>query len=397
MKIKSFGLAVVMALALAGLPGVASASPGVFTAEKYPATVSANIGPESFGHLSTHWGTAKCPSPVLAGNMTKPTETLTLTATLSENCKFAANKCEFSFHPESESANGTFDIGGVSCSSFTVSVGVCLVTVFTKKGLPATFQNKGTGSSATIEIDAEAEGLAHSSSNCGPKETVFNDASYDTTWTVKGQSEGSSAGISVAPFPGASIIGEGEGARFHSDLYPSIISGEQVEGTVEGVPYAKIVLRTWPGANLTCKTATFVTPSFFFPEGLTEDVEDLILAPTYGGCTFAGINATVTPEAGCFYDFNVAGPQAGNLGLCAIEIKPTSTACVVIVGGQTRPGLKFFNVGSGSSAKVEAKANVSGVSYQIVDGTKCPGKPASGSYSDGKYGGVVLLKVAKIG
>ena len=149
--------------------------------------------------------------------------------------------------------------------------------------------------------------------------------------------------------------------------------------------------------TLVCSTATF-TSSGWAPGGLIIDTNALVLLPAFGGCTLAGIGATVTPTAGCAYTFNLTGaaPFVGSLSLCNTQIAATGAKCVVTLSGQTRSGMSYANAGSGSSATVQATANLSGVEYQIANGKQCPNEMKDGPYSDGKVTGVVTLKVTKV-
>jgi hypothetical protein len=396
-KKRAWAIALFTALSLLALPGFASASSGIFTAGSYPATITAEASGET-PTLITHFGPAKCPSPALAGSLSGPKETLTALATSSsESCSFAIPKCTLAFHPVSGSTNGTFDIEGCSSFQATISTG-CNVLIGAKKGLPATFENQGSGTSATIKVKANLTGLENSSTNCTPIGTVFNDASYAPTWVIRGESGGKSTGVSVKEFPGLSVIGSGSYSEFHSDFYPATISGGQVKGTVEGKELAKLELVTVAG-SVKCNTATFSTPSAY-PNGQVEDSRELFLSPTYKECLLAGVQPVTITPANCAAPLNLAltgGPAyVGSLFMCSTEIVNSELNCKITISSQTHSGMEYANVGSGSSSTVQAKANLSGIEYQVAGGSHCPGAPADGSYNSGKYKGVMSLKVAKV-
>jgi hypothetical protein len=375
--IKLLGLAVVSVLALTAFSSTASAAPGYFMAEKYPATIS-GIG--GSGTFATHWGTVQCAAPTLAGSMTNPAETLTLTATTSKTCSFAAKKCEFSFHPTLEGPGDTFDIGGPTCGTFTVSLSNgCLVTVIAKKGLAALIG--GGGSAANISLTAT--GLENYSTNCSPEGTVFKDGGYSAGLTLKAESGGKEIGLSATPFPasGFSVVGAGAGSAFHSDAYPTIVNGEQT---------TKIELKTPSSGTLKCTTATFSGSKW----PLEVDTSELVLAPATTGCTLAGTSVTVTPHPGCTYNFTITGssPYVGSLFLCQTEVISKLSNCKVTIPAQVHSGMEYVNAGSGINKTVEAKANLSGIEYQITNGTECPGVPKDGLYSGGTYKGTIKLK-----
>lgn len=394
-NIKLLGLAAFTALALTALAGVASASsPGFFVAGSYPATLKGEAT-GARGELSTNVGTSLCTSPVLTGTLNKAGETLTPSAEYKE-CNFnpKMNGCEFTFHPPSSGINGSFDIGGSKCKGIS-GTQLSPILILPQSGLAATFQNEGSGTSATVKVQAQATGLKYEVTE-GKSKGTYSNGTYQTTWSLRGEAAGKSTGVSVVSYPGLSIVGEGEGRKFHSDLYPATIGGEQVKGTVGGISVEKIEFTTAVG-SMRCNTMAFSSPSFLFPEGQPEDTGELSLSPTYGACSLVGgVPVSVTPETNCVDDLNVSGVFAGSLGVCEIKIQVTGSQCAITVPAQIRSGLEFANVGTGSSAQVEAKVNAGGFTYQVISGKNCPNKPAEGVHSDGKYKGVILLEVAKV-
>jgi hypothetical protein len=332
-----------------------------------------------------------CTSPVLTGELTKASEALTPSAEYKScGANLKMNGCEFTFHPASESINGTFDIGGTKCSGVSGQQ-MAPIVILPQSGLAATFENEGSGSSATVKIHAQVTGLKYEVTE-GTYKGTYSNGTYATTWSVKGEHSGTSTGLKTVSYPGFSVIGEGKGRVFHSDLYPVKIGGEQITGTVGEKTLEKHLITTSAG-TIVCDTVTFAS---FPEEGLYEDIGELTLAPTYNSCRSAGVNAVVTPEPGCYDDFNITGFFPESLGLCQVEV--TSASCVITILPQIHPGLTFANLGTGSSAQVEVKAKISGLEYRLkgVGGKKCPNKVSDGLYSNGTYEGVTALKVAKV-
>lgn len=392
--LKAFGLAVLTALALTAFSGAASASPSFFVADDYPAALTGEATGET-GKMNLYYSTG-CVSPKLTGTLSKASETLSPSSGFCNLVKM--NGCGLVFHPPVEGVNGTFDIAGPECTGIEVSQFGVKQKIFPKSGLAATFENEGSGSSAKVKIHAQATGLTYEILEGAPKGTYSN-GTYTTTWSLKGESAGSSTGVRIAPFPGFSVIGGGsEYAEFHSDLYPASIGGEQVAGEVGGKKVKGIELTTASG-TVRCTTATFNTEPLF-PNGQLEDTSDLILSPAYSGCVLAGwVPVTVSPSAGCGYNFMLTdgAPYFGNLFVCQATITSSSLGeCEITVSSQTRSGMDYANVGSGSNKTVTATANLSGLDYQVANGSECPNAPADGSHSDGKFKGVVSLKIAKV-
>ncbi|HEY5815443.1 MAG TPA: hypothetical protein VIS95_03785 [Solirubrobacterales bacterium] len=392
-SIKALGLAVFTALALIAFPGAASASPGFFVADDYPAALTGEATGET-GKLNLLFSTG-CISPKLTGTLGKASETFAPSSSFCAAVKM--NGCGLIFHPPVEGVNGSFDIGGAGCTGIEVSQSGLKQRILPQTGLAATFENEGSGASATVKIHAQATGIKYEVLEGGAKGSYSN-GTYTTTWSLKGENGGSPTGVHVVPYPGFSVIGGGEQyAEFHSDLYPAAIGGEQVAGEIGGKKIQKIELTTAAGI-VKCNTATFSTEPLF-PNGLVADASELVVSPEYSGCVIAGaIPATVTHAAGCSYTLGLTGgaPYVGSLFLCQGTITLPGLACTITVSGQTRSGMEYVNLGSGSGATVEAKANLSGVDHQIANGKSCPNQPADGSYNTGKYKGVVSLKVTKV-
>jgi hypothetical protein len=394
--IKALSLTALTVLALTAFSGVASASsPSFFVAGSYPATLKGEVIGK--GELTLYFPSACNETPAIAASLEKPSEALTPSSAGLCNTSNLSG-CELTFHPPAEGINGSFDIGGSKCTGISVSQLGLKEKILPQSGLAATFENEGTGAGAKVKVHAQVTGLKYEVLEGGAKGTYSN-GSYTNTWTLSGEHAGSATGVSIHPFPGFSVLGGGsEPAEFHSELYPASIGGEQITGKIGETTYKKLTLTTAAG-NLKCETATFSVPAGF-PNGMLEDSSELLLAPTYSSCTLAGtVPATVTPVAGCSYDFSLTGgtPYVGNLHTCSTEITSIGSKCKITMANQTQSGMEYADVGSGGSATVEAKANLSGLEYQVANGKECPNSPAEGSYTDGKYKGVISLKVAKVG
>lgn len=396
-SVKTWILGGLMLVVLTAFPGTASASPDVFTADQYPATLSGVQGGYFSGYtnISTEVGTYKCEAPPLSVEVPHAAEQITAPASnagcFSFGSTLLANSCEFTFHP-GESSKGTVDIGGAKCGGLSLGYLGCTIKIFPVSGLPATYKNLGTGSSARVEVEVQEAAIKEEmTTGCSQHKTYTG--SWKGSWVLTSKKEGTAVGLHTHAFPGLSINAFNE---FHSEIYPVMVNGEQTEGKVGEKTYSKLEFAT-VGGSVKCSTATFATYLGFFPEGYLYDAEFLAETPTLEGCTLAGLGATVTPEAGCFFEFGSAGPFTANLGLCGLEVKSSVTPCKLVFSPQARTGLEYANVGSGSSSKVEMKADVSGLTYQVIEGPKCSGKPASGTYNDGKFRGVASFKVTKVG
>lgn len=375
--IKILGLAIFTALALTALTGVAAASVGTFKTESVPANLTGE-GSE-IGQLTT-LATSNCESPVITATMTEleKKETLPVSVNYKYTCgaNLSANGCEFILHPplEGEGTIGSIDIGGSKCTGLT-GTQKSPIRIPPQKALTATFKNEGSGSSATVKVELKAAGLKYEVLEGIYKGTYWN-GTYTTGWKMSAKYGESPRGLSVGTNPMEVV----DTREFNANSYPSKITGGQVESVVTKMGFI----------DLKCSSMTFSDPPFA-PEGLAFSTEMLWLAMKTEGCKVAGLAATVTPEAGCLYTFNVSGPYAGKLDLCSLAIKINATSCKISVTSQIRPGVKFRNFGTVSAATVEATADISGLEYKIED-PLCPSKPAVGTYTNGTYKGLISLK-----
>jgi hypothetical protein len=195
----------------------------------------------------------------------------------------------------------------------------------------------------------------------------------------------------VAVLAMSSLAASAAQANFSSANYPATVSGSQIEGTITGAAVSKHEFTTKAG-TVKCTTASFAGKS------LAGTATELTLTPTYGGCTLAGIAATVNMN-GCHYIFTVEKTTTENTVdllthvTCpvggVITVSVTGSVCkVTIAGGQTLKGIETHN----EATDVVATIDVSGISYTIDEGPKCPNGPASGTYTDGTYKGLATLQ-----
>jgi hypothetical protein len=381
--IKYMMLGAIVVAALAFAPA-AMAAPGYFTAESYPATVT-GVATGAQGVLTTSYGTSKCNSPELSSSLTHPSETLSSQMWYSKCTISASAKCSLVLHPPTEGTVGSIDITGTECVGIEASQ-TTEIRVPPQTGLKASFENQGSGSGATVKVSLEATSLKYEAKTISGW-TTYTNGSYTTSWVLSGKSGGVATGMAVLPYPGLSIADLGSGPEFHSPIYPVTIAGELTSDLEASTVVGKVK----------CKAGSFTT-SGWAPEGLIADTSELVMTPSFSKCTLAGLSATVTPKGGCWDTFSVTGsaPYTGSLFICQTEVAVAGSPCVVTLTNQTRSGMGYANVGSGSTSSVQATANLSGVSYQVANGATCPNEAASGSYSTGTLKGGVSLKISKV-
>lgn len=164
---------------------------------------------------------------------------------------------------------------------------------------------------------------------------------------------------------------------FTSEKASTTITGTQIN--------AEHVFTTTHG-TVKCSTATF------HGQSAATVFTSITLTPTYSGCKFAGLNATVNFTS-CEYVFQAGetdktaeGVDDPNKIKATVEIKcntlgdkidvqVTGSECIVTVFPQTLGGITLDNSGGATTAMdILATINVSGIDYTVDNPTKCPNK-----------------------
>jgi len=208
-----------------------------------------------------------------------------------------------------------------------------------------------------------------------------------------------SAAIAQASQAAAHFGAEGE-------KYATAVTGKQIEGTITGEKLTAHQFTTSAG-TVKCTTATFAG-------SLTKKGKELTLAPTYSGCTLAGLGATVNMNT-CDYLFTAEETVSPGLTdaitvnlhvICptgkVIEVKSTVNSCVVTISGaavanaagaknQNLVGITAENTTTATPfIDVDATIDVTGIHY--TTNGKClndGGVPQT--KADGKYEGAATI------
>lgn len=398
-RIRALGLAAVAALALTVLPASASAFGGL-EADKYPVFLLAEDVSEGqtigfYDGVSTQFCTNV--EAKFEAALKGPSGTVVASPTW-KGCSFpiTANGCKFEFHPGSEDS---FDIGPPGCGPITTEDEFCKYAIGAQTGLPATYKNVGTGSSAKVMIEIDTDEIEYTISGfiCG--KGTYTDGEYEGAWEVMAGSEnGMPVGIhAVDQFPtGFFITGkaaekEAEQPRFSAEKYPTVIRGGQVEAH-EFIPSVSALYGY--GEGLQCEDVGFDTE-------VTGSTATLSVAASYTGCDVIVHEFPTTINMNsCRYVFNllnIGPPYAGTMDIVctkegdAIETKwfPTwGGSCTVRTGPQK--GLKsvtFANVGEGSKRGVEIDFEVKGIESTFLNGPLLCGVEKNSTHKDGTYTG----------
>jgi len=389
--IKKLGLLTLVMLALAAVAGAASASASGLTADEYPATLSSKVKTQlSFGYEAKTFAT--CGESNLSGLTKGPVNTVPMSAS-GFNCGeggfggsgvFKANGCELTFHTGAETApkefgssafNGTVDIGPVGCGPMTVGVNAtCTVSIYPKTGLPAYFENIGTGKEATVVTTFNSGSILKFTTSGTGCPTAGGEKGYMYGgWYVSAKKEASATGLHVlakAPV-GAFIAGkesaeEKEQPRFESEGYPTALTGQPI--FVNPVfNFTKSSIKCNNGATFTAELS-----------GVTKA---LPVSASYGDCTYGEVtNNTVIVMNTCKFVYNVqnsnppyyaakmdiACSKEGDMieTLTYTSSKHTTVVCKMTMGPQTGlVGVQLETLGSGIERAIGVATAVKGITY----------------------------------
>jgi hypothetical protein len=177
---------------------------------------------------------------------------------------------------------------------------------------------------------------------------------------------------------------------------------EAVPATLTGKLHAGKALILTTAGGLECNEASFTGSQ------AAKEVVEIELSPTYAGCTFLGMPATVDVN-GCKYRFTVtkieAGKREGSMDIVcggANEITITATMggvtkCTIHIPPQNdlRP-VTYTNIGTGATREITIDVNVGALKYTHTAGTGA-GACTSGSAENGVLAGAISITAEKAG
>jgi hypothetical protein len=388
-RIRNLSLAVLAALAVTAAVGAASASAAPeFAAGKYGATITSSVVTEQQIGLQT--GTMPCSTSSQAGELGAQSKTLWLNPTSS--CSYLGyaepvkmNGCAFVLHPGVETSpgsfGGTFDISCPAGNSIEVGTAgsACIATIEPKTGLSASFQNVGSGSTATVKFTAAAAGLKHtqvSGKFCTPG--TYENGTLTGSWALKATNGGVQTGLRLTQKGAISI--SGTPPKLTGASYPIGLDGVQKGTHTFSLQFGKA----------TCEGVTFSS-------GPLGNTSELPMGAEYSSCLFAGISATVRMN-NCKYVVNIenAGPPYTGvatiscIGGSKIEIvaSPGKPKCTVTIGEQTTNagGVSLTN----EASTIGLGFSLTGLSYHQQKGEGL-GTCTTGDFTTGTYSGSSIL------
>jgi hypothetical protein len=143
---------------------------------------------------------------------------------------------------------------------------------------------------------------------------------------------------------------------FKAEKVPTQLTGKQHNGND---------IFTTDAGKVECTEATYAGEQKVTP------TNEVLVTPTYSGCTAFGFANTPIDVNGCQYRFTTVTKESGNFEGSADIVCPagkvievTAFGCTVTIGSQT--GLKkvtYTNVGAGTTREVTVDVNLTGIVY----------------------------------
>jgi hypothetical protein len=381
--IKTIALAVALTAAFTATIGAAGASASGFVTGSYPTTLKAV--PISTHVLKT-WASLPCGGPIFSGSASGPSGAMEASQVEDSICaefgsiqrQLRMNGCHLNFHPGAEEAPGkfagTFDIGPSGCGPVKLESS-CKVTIPAQAGLKASFENKGEGSTAYVQINAEASGMKYTQGlGCG-SEGTFSTGTWTGSWKLSGANNfGSSTSVAVRAnglfLAGKESVETSQRPRLEAEKYPALLTSEVASTHRFDVDVESV----------TCKSATF-------GGSLSGSSNAMSVNAEYAKCS----TSTAVVMNSCHYVFHVANAGPPYLGTMDIACNPGDSIelrvpfCTVKIGPQSGlSGVGFTNEGATSSRMIKISLNVTGISYN-----ECGTARTDGSYTGSEKVGAV--------
>jgi hypothetical protein len=369
-RLKTFGLAAAMALALSAFLGGASASAALFHSASEETTWTGTGASGGVKHtIALSIDAIKCEETSFIGtSYTADTQEITVTPQLNKcglvptlpKVNWAMNGCQFRFHAgEGGDEEGVWSMGGT-----TMDIVNCVKPMtFTSPGCTLEIGNqsnvKSVSWSGTSVLSASTplSGITYtrkSSGGCNSSlNGTFSDGSYEGSWTVKGSTGGTPTSLSVVP------------SNFNASAGPAIVTGKRASGI-------KAVFWTPITGVASCGSHT-LTGEF----GLSSQA----LTAAYSECLAGGLPLPFS-MGGCSYVMHISGKLDIVGETCAS--KPITISypswCTLTIGPQNGlTGLTYSVKGSGSSRSVTQAGEAVGLKYTIT------GCEYAGTYTNGTY------------
>lgn len=271
--------------------------------------------------------------------------------------------CGLTLRPGTETSAGKFagtvEVGPTGCGPIRIKVNGgagCERTVGAQTGVAATFENIGSGKTATVKLTLNTTLKATS---CGSPSTE----AIEGEWSLAGSQGGSQVGVRAAAASVGFFMGGAESSekskqpKFEAESYSAGLLGSSLEWQVMETSFGEAE----------CEQVELGGVISSAGPGLT-------FQPSFSKCSVLGFNASVKTN-GCNYLYYVANSGPPYTGAVALDCPAGKELEYIAVGGlctikvptQILGLAKFTTVGSGASRYVRAEAS-GGVTLNLNGG-----------------------------
>jgi len=375
-RIRTLGIAAVMAMALTCSLGAGSASASTpvnaFQAGAYPVSATGN----GSGTAQFAGWTMSCAEAPAQAELSAASQSLDAGLEGPITCSSGTidwNGCDFILHPGAETEagrfGGSFDIGPAGCGPIVVKypwAQNCTATIPAQNGLAASYENIANGD---VKVSTTATNIEHtrSAGPCGSAQT-FKNGSFQGSWNLAGSG-------GVALHVGRISVPISAGGEFSASSYPVWIDGGSVAEPGPIWNLAKV--------NANCTDAQFTSE-------MTGPSAELAVQASYSGCKFGTLPMRVLMND-CYYVLTSAGSQniacskGGAIQLLVYGSKKAEqegkVLCEAQVGAQAGTGsVKYSGSGSIVAATTLTNLQYTFKRYSLIS---CP--PYEGSFTNGTF------------
>jgi len=398
-RLRKLCVTALMALSVTALFGAGTALASGFEADSYPATFNGTS--EGAFILEGKAFSSTCELQKWSGTAEWTAESLEADSVSNATCwssnayPLQMNGCTFTYHSGAETGSGeydgTFDIGPAGCGPIVLKTSRCEVTIGAQNGLDASFTNVGSGSNASIRVQAEATNLKLTQKplvGSGCTSATIENGKWSGFWNVTGKDAGNQAvGVRVVDQVPVAIGIEGSESsepaaqpRFVTEKYPASLMGDQ------GAAYEHVL--TTAGGKSSCEVAQFDSE-------IAEPTTALPFSAQYSVCTVNQFAGGTVAMNGCVYELNVSNvgpPYAGTVDIVcpagkSIELVSklfSVKKCTTTIGSQS--GLAGVTYRSGFGGAIGVTLDLKGIAYHQQAGTGI-GACSTGDFTNGTYTG----------
>ncbi len=369
----------------AALIGSASASASAFVIDSAPVDIEGTASAAQFKYANQ--ATTCSAGTDLYETLGSSTETLSMG--YAPNCAppLNANGCEFIFKPGAVHTpgeayyDGTAEIGPPGCGPMITSAGGHPAYFYPTTGMQATFQNQGSGKSATVKVTVQTSKLKWQWPFSSPQ--IHENGSFSGSWTLAAVKPQSSFQVEPGVPTALETAKSGEAQVFKAGSYPASVQSTSRYASKATWSFLK---------SVECSSAQYRQGA------LAAASSTLTLSAAYSGCKL-GLFPTKVEMNGCTYALSLTKENGGTDGIScpggkAIELlayanqsqmEENKVLCKFAIGSGSG-SLTTTNVGAEGMlpARIGTSVSFSNLKYTLTRySASCPGTGSGGTFEGG--------------